>query len=434
MIKHIHAHDALLERTYIMSKKVKKLRIWPIVFALLAVVAVAGASYTYVTSDSSGNSPNQVTPAVGQDDKKDSKLDNATSKVNSADFKDASLKLQNEVDKLVKAQKWDIKKRAKSEQKVNRAEGKGTIDWWQRVQLISVNSPTSVDKLKEYLTSGLKDKKGIVIREEKDTYEGVEVIRLDIALVDILGGEELNLTTDKIYIMGATPEAVKPAKNPVKGRLALVIDDCGYEIEPLRKMLALKRNFTFAIIPDRPYTKESLNLIKQAGLEPILHLPMEPLDKTQQSESRTIEVSMTDEAIKNLTREYIEQLPGIVGVNNHQGSRATADERVMKAALAVIKSKGLFFLDSNTQPKTIAHKVASNMGIRTNINRAFLDGQADVDYIKKRLRQAVQSAIDNGSYIAICHVRPKTAIALVEVIDELEKMGVEFVFVSTLLK
>ena len=433
MIKHIHAHDALLERTYIMSKKVKKLRIWPIIFAVLATFAVAGASYTYLMSDSPGSNPNTTVPVASQGDDI-AKNNIAPTKVNSADFKDASLKLQNEVDKLVKAQKWDIKKRAKSEQKVSRAEGKGTIDWWQRVQLISVNSPTSVNQLKEYLSAGLKDKKGIVIREEKDLYDGVEVVRLDIALVDSLGGEELNLTTDKIYIMGVTPEAVKPPKKPVKGRLALVIDDCGYEIEPLRKMLALKRNFTFAIIPERPYSKESLQLIKQAGCEPILHLPMEPLDKAQQSEKRTVEVGMTDEAIKNLTREYIEQLPGIVGVNNHQGSRATADERVMKATLSVIKAKGLFFVDSNTQPKTVAHKIASNMGIRTNINRAFLDGQADVDYIKTRLRQAGKSAVDNGSYIAICHVRPKTAIALVEVIDELENMGVEFVFVSTLLK
>lgn len=433
MIKHIHAHDEIFERTYIMSKKIRRLRIWPIMFALVAIFSIAGASYTYLTSEGSGRNSSSNLPIATQDDVNISNI-NSGDTSNSADFKVASLKLQNEVDKLVKAQNLNIKKRAKSEQTANRDAGKGTIEWWQRVQVVSVDSPASLNKLKEYLSSGLKDKNGIVIREEKDVYEGMQVIRLDIALVDSLGGEELNLTTDKIYIMGVSPEAIKPAKKPVKGRLALVIDDAGYDIEPLRKMLALNRNFTFAIIPDRPYSKESLQLIKQSGCEAILHLPMEPLDKSQQSEARTVEVDMTDDQIKSLTKEYIESLPGIIGVNNHQGSKATADERVMKSALSVIKSKGLFFVDSNTQPKTIAHKVASNMGIKTNINRAFLDGQADVDYIKKRLRQAANSAIEDGSYIAICHVRPNTATALVGVIDELEDMGIEFVFVSTLLR
>ena len=74
------------------------------------------------------------------------------------------------------------------------------------------------------------------------------------------------------------------------------------------------------------------------------------------------------------------------------------------------------------------------MGVKTGLNNAFLDGQADVDYIKGRMRQAGEAAIKNGTYIAICHARPKTVIALAEMVKEFDDMGVELVFVSTLLR
>jgi polysaccharide deacetylase 2 family uncharacterized protein YibQ len=198
-------------------------------------------------------------------------------------------------------------------------------------------------------------------------------------------------------------------------------------------MTALQQKISFAVIPYRNFSAEALAIIRKNGKEALLHLPMEPLDRSQQSEKITISVNMADDEIKQITRKAIEQLPGIAGVNNHQGSRATADERVMRAVLSVIKEKRLFFIDSFTQPKTIAYKVAGQMGVRTAINRAFMDGEADVGYIKSRLRQAGERALKEGSYIAICHARPKTAAALSEMVSELEAMGVEFVFVSSLV-
>ncbi len=347
------------------------------------------------------------------------------------DFRAASLKLQAEVDKAVAEKKWSTKELAKSDQQVKRSENRGTIDWWQRSVVLTVDAGATVEQARRQIENSLKGKKGTVLRQEKDTYDGKAVERLDVALLESLGGETVRLVTDKIYIVGAAAARVKKTGN---GRLAILVDDCGYDTDTVSRMTALRQKITFAVLPDRAFTAQALSIIKSAGKQAMLHLPMEPLNASQQSENNTVMVNMSDSEIKQLTARFIAQMPGIEGVNNHQGSRATADERVMRAVLSVVKDNGLFFVDSNTQPKTVAHKVAASMGVRTALNGAFLDGEADVEYIKKRLRQAGQTAIENGSHIAICHARPKTVIALTEMVDELEEMGVQFVFVSSLLR
>ncbi len=404
-----------------MRKTKKKLRLWP--YAIILGCAALAISYFFwspgdKTQPDTGKKPDTVSEQKTDDRKPDS-----------ADFRAASLAVQAQVDKLLTAKKdWNVKDPGKTAQQVKRAGDKGTIDWWQRNLELTVDKKTTADQLKEYFNNGLKGK-AVVLRQESDTYAGKTVTRFDIALVDKLGGDTLKLVTDRIYVIGLAP-AVKKLGS---GKLAIVIDDCGYDTDTVSTMSALKQKLTFAILPGRPFSKECLGIIKRNGQQAMLHLPMEPLDASQQSETRTVTVGMTDEQIKEMTSWAIGQVPGISGVNNHQGSRATADERVMRAALSVIKSQGLFFVDSNTQPKTVAYRTAKSMGVRTAINNAFLDGQADVEYIKGRMRQAGQAAIKNGSYIAICHARPKTVTALTQMVSELEEMGVQFVFVSSLL-
>ena len=400
------------------TRKRKKLRIWPAMIGILLITAAIIGSYSYFSDKSIADRPAVVT----QQDVKPVKPKNEKD----ADFKDVSLVLQGEIDKLLKEQK--IENVLKEERNIAR-EGGGNIEWWQRQQLVYLDKNMSLEKFKNQLTNALKDKKGILYKQEKASYSGKNTERIDIAYVSSLGGETLTLIVDHLYVIAPST----PAKKLGSGKLAIIVDDCGYDTDTVGKMAGLNQDISFAIIPFRQYSLEALHTIRHSGKEALLHLPMEPLDASQQSEKTTVTVNMSDKDIRDFTKRAIEQLPGISGVNNHQGSRATADERVMKEVLSVIKSKKLFFVDSNTQPKTIAYKTARQMGIKTAINMAFLDGQADVAYIKARLRQAGETAIKNGSYIAICHARPKTVIALTEMVGELEAMGVEFVFVSALL-
>ena len=137
---------------------------------------------------------------------------------------------------------------------------------------------------------------------------------------------------------------------------------------------------------------------------------------------------------QQLTRKAVESLPGIEGVNNHQGSKATSNEATMKAVLKVLKQQGLFFVDSSTYSKSIGDQVARSMGVPTAHNNIFLDNSSDEDDIIAKIWQAVEMADRNGSAIAICHARPHTAAAWSKVIDEVNASGIQLVPVSSLLK
>ncbi len=148
----------------------------------------------------------------------------------------------------------------------------------------------------------------------------------------------------------------------------------------------------------------------------------------------TVLTDMSSEQVQDLTSKAVNSLPGISGVNNHQGSKATSNEPTMKAVLKIIKKQGLFFVDSSTYSKSIGDQVARSMGIPTARNNIFLDNSADEGDIIAKIWQAVELADRNGSAIAICHARPHTVAAWSKVIDEVRQSGIQLVPVNDLLK
>ena len=166
----------------------------------------------------------------------------------------------------------------------------------------------------------------------------------------------------------------------------------------------------------------------------ILHLPMEPLSGIDSSElSSTVKIDMDMIQVRELVDRATASLPGIIGINNHQGSRATADRKTMENVMRVLREKQLFFVDSRTHAKSVAADVARQQKIKTTENDLFLDGIADVAYVKKQLRTAGEMALRQGSITVIGHARPTTAAAMREVMPELEAKGIRFVFVSQLV-
>jgi len=161
---------------------------------------------------------------------------------------------------------------------------------------------------------------------------------------------------------------------------------------------------------------------------------MEPLSQGAQSEELTVTVNMSDGAIQDMVQKAIQAVPGLMGVNNHQGSRATADRRVMKNVLSVLKTNNLFFVDSRTNSQSIAAETARQMGIQAGENELFLDNTDDVSAVKAKLRIAQEMAAKHGTVTVIGHARMNTAVAVREMVPELEAGGIQLVFVSQLLK
>lgn len=218
------------------------------------------------------------------------------------------------------------------------------------------------------------------------------------------------------------------------GRLAIVIDDVGNSTETLKAFLRIPAPLTFAVIPGTRYASICLQMIRASGREAVLHLPMEPLN-SDLCPSGAITVEMTNGEIDERVSEYLDALPGVVGVNNHMGSRATQDRRVMGAVLRVVGDRGLFFLDSRTAPHTVVAEVGAELGVPClSRDGRFLDHRGDSADADEVLVELADTALSKGSAVGIGHARMGTSAAVLRSLPKLRAMGVEIVPLSSLLR
>jgi hypothetical protein len=120
-------------------------------------------------------------------------------------------------------------------------------------------------------------------------------------------------------------------------------------------------------------------------------------------------------------------------MNNHQGSKASADQHVMSNIARVLKSKNLFFIDSRTTVKTVAESTMEVFNIPTSRRNVFLDNESNETKILAQLLFLSQVAEEKGAAIGIGHVKQKTLNVLQKQIPELQKKGFKFEFVSNML-
>lgn len=207
-------------------------------------------------------------------------------------------------------------------------------------------------------------------------------------------------------------------------RLAIVIDDWGYDWAAAGDFLTLDIPFTAAVLPYRAKSGEMAALLRQKGHEVILHLPMEPKNPAIDTGFGGITTDLSDEEIRRRVIQALAAVDGVVGVNNHMGSKATSDPRVMQAVLGVIQERGLYFVDSWTAPTSIAGQLAEELGMPTATNQAFLDHYDDVEKVKSQLERLIKRAQRDGQAIGVGHVRPQTYRALVEMKPRFKEAGV----------
>lgn len=225
-------------------------------------------------------------------------------------------------------------------------------------------------------------------------------------------------------------QGVTGDENEGKPIVAIVIDDMGYGRAGTEQILNLDVPVTVAVMPYGPHAAEEAARAQRKGHGVILHQPMEPLSEEVDPGPGKITVDMDDVTIRQVLADNLARVPGTIGVNNHMGSKATSDRRVMEAVIDEVKSRGLFFLDSRTIASSVAAQVASEKGLPPVSNQVFLDNTDDVNYVKERLRLLLQVAVENGTAVGIGHVRPNTAAAIEEMIPVFKAAGVEFVTVD----
>lgn len=238
----------------------------------------------------------------------------------------------------------------------------------------------------------------------------------------------------------AAPVKAAPASAPkpntpsaVKGKLAVVIDDAGRDLASQHVYESLGIPLTLAVMPNQVHTRDAALSWHAHGLPVILHQPMESVSGIGM-ESKVILTSMSDEEIRGLLKSSLSQVPEAVGINNHQGSKATTNRHTMDVVMNELHHRHLFFFDSRTNSTTAADGAAASYGVPYVRNDLFVDNEADVAAISAMIREAAKRAQKYGTYVIIGHCRPKTAEAFRQMVPQLEKEGIQFVYVSSLAK
>lgn len=221
------------------------------------------------------------------------------------------------------------------------------------------------------------------------------------------------------------------AGGQVTGRLAIVIDDAGRDLDSQHIYEQMGIPLTLAVMPDQVHTRDAVLSWRAHGLPVILHQPMESVSGIGM-EPKVILTSMSDAAIRQMLRDSLSQLPEAIGINNHQGSKATIDARTMDIVMNELHHRGLFFFDSHTNSTTAADKAAKTYGVPYVRNDLFVDNSASVSDICAMIQEGADRAKKKGTYIIIGHCRPHTAEAFRQMVPKLKAQGIEFVYLSSL--
>jgi uncharacterized protein len=223
-------------------------------------------------------------------------------------------------------------------------------------------------------------------------------------------------------------------QDPTNAKLAIILDDFGYDRAAADTLLALPFPLTVAVIPHLPLSTEVAEEAFRRGDQVLLHLPMESELNSRKPEEIELRVGMTTGQVNEALAGMLDSVPHAVGVNNHQGSRATADPALMQALMPALRQRGLFFIDSRTTAATVAYDTAERDGVRAASRKVFLDDTSTREAILAQLDLAARDAQLDGSAIAIGHPHPATIAALCEGIPRLESRGVHLVFASDVVR
>lgn len=222
-------------------------------------------------------------------------------------------------------------------------------------------------------------------------------------------------------------------RRDAKPKIAFVIDDAGYHKAYKNYVREIGVPMTYAVIPFTDCDKFMAKFLSENGAEVILHMPMASKRNSQNKEQYMLYPGMDKKEIRKNIEACLNQVPFVKGVNNHKGSAFTKDYQGMYEALKFIKSKDLYFLDSLTVRESAASQAAAALNMKIAVRDVFLDNEKNKVYIKRQIAQLAKIALKHGRAIGIGHYHKVTLASIYESIPDLQKKGIEFVFVSEII-
>lgn len=295
----------------------------------------------------------------------------------------------------------------------------------------SHKSPTSLEvRLPKHLTLGAASKAletlgreapaQVEIRWEKEQERARRAV---VSLNGLVAYTILLLEQDSSKALGVVQEP----------KVALIMDDLGDDQRVFSLLAEMGIPITLAFLPGGTQVRRMAEMAKAAGLEVMVHMPMEPKAYPSRNPGpHAIMVSMDEQEVAKLIAFQLKQFPQAAGANNHMGSRLTEDPRHMSILMDMLAQKSLYFVDSLTSPNSVAYSMARQKGLRTHRRDVFLDNSRSSDRIKEQFQLLISLAQKKGYALAICHPYPETLALLPELYKLSLAQGIKWVKVSEL--
>jgi len=230
------------------------------------------------------------------------------------------------------------------------------------------------------------------------------------------------------------PHKTAPSAKDRLPRVAIIIDDLGNDRRLARKFIQLDDNLTISILPQSPFTKRIAREAREKGLELMLHQPMEPNEYPAVNPGPGVLLSsMSPDEIIDQLNANLDQIPDIKGVNNHMGSKMTANAPQMRQIFSVLKKRGLYFVDSRTTRETMCRMSAGLLQVPFTERDVFIDHLHDSEFIHKQLKELVRIAQKKGFAVGIAHPHMSTYQVLQDTLPDIKKQ-VDLVPVSQILR
>lgn len=213
-----------------------------------------------------------------------------------------------------------------------------------------------------------------------------------------------------------------------KAYMSIIIDDLGQSAERDNRTLVLPGPVTMAIMPDTPHATDFARQAHKAGKTVILHMPMDPATGPYAWHP---EVPLTELARRLDTA--LAKVPYAAGINNHMGSRMTAQRQPMAWLMGELQQRHLFFVDSRTSAATVAAAEAQAQGLAHVSRDVFLDDVRTTEAITRQLHQGIALASKQGSVVLIGHPYPQTLEVLERELPGLKRQGITLIGLNQMI-
>lgn len=228
------------------------------------------------------------------------------------------------------------------------------------------------------------------------------------------------------------PVIAEPAVT--RPKIVIILDDVGLNADVSEKVFSLPGPISYSILP---YAKDPQALAERAAAregDVMLHLPMEP-DGDEDPGPNALRGDMSAGVFLRTLHWNLSRFDNYVGVNNHMGSKLTANRAAMKTVLGALKDSDVYFIDSVTSKHSVAYRTGLQIGADVLPRDVFLDPTPDSrDIVRRQLRLVEQIAMETGYVVAIAHPRPETLDVLGPWLTSVRARGFELTTPSALLR